>query len=598
MSELMPQRKLAAILAADVVGFSAKMSDKETQTLRNLKAVRAIVDEVIVSHHGRVFNTAGDSVLAEFPSAIDAVMAAVEFQKNLAQRNEIVSSEDQMELRVGLNLGDVIVEGDNLYGEGVNVAARLEALAEQGGICISASIHREVRKKLEGISFDSRGDQSLKNIPDPVSVFDIRAQPVETNERAFVANHTKSGEVSAKKHADIKKPSIAVLAFENMSGDKEQEYFADGIAEDIITGLSRIKSLFVIARNSSFVFKGGAVDIREVAQKLRVRYVLEGSVRKSGSRLRITAQLIEAENGTHVWAEKFDGAVDDVFDVQDTITEAVVKFLEPHIERAEIERARRIPPENLDAYDLVLRATPLFFPPMLEHLDEAMGYLKEAIAFDPKYGRAHAMLAWAYEIRVNRNVGGQDDINSSVFHAAEALKNSGDDAQALAIAAFATLVVGKDYPAASRAIRRALEVNPSNAIALFNGAWIEGASGDCSLAVRYADEGIKVSPVDPLAFHSYLGKAFAEVRIKRGDLAIASMDSAIERAPEFSMLYFFQAAFLAKNHGIERAIDIGKRGLRLHPLFQIRGFDSFKGVISADLYNVITDGLKLARLPP
>ena len=307
MNESKPRRKLAAILAADVVNFSALMGENEDRTLRNLKACRTLTDDCITANHGRIFGSAGDSLIAEFASPVDAVVAATEFQRSLRQRNEGVAEEDQMMLRVGLNLGDVIVEGDNLYGDGVNVAARLEALAEPGGISLSGKFHEEVCRKLD-MSFVSTGEQEMKNIRDPVSTYKI-----ELSELSKLNLDTSSNDLSGAQDEPVtvednenKLPAIAVLPFTNMSGDQEQEYFADGIVEDLITALSRFPWLFVISRNTSFSYKGENVQAKRVAEDLGVRYIVEGSLRMSPSRLRVTVQLIDAVNDRHVWAENYD----------------------------------------------------------------------------------------------------------------------------------------------------------------------------------------------------------------------------------------------------------------------------------------------------
>ncbi|HIN48573.1 MAG TPA: adenylate/guanylate cyclase domain-containing protein, partial [Deltaproteobacteria bacterium] len=318
MSESKPRRKLAAILAADVVGFSRMMGADEDRTLHNLKACRAITDESIETYHGRVFGSAGDSLIAEFASPVDAIVAAVEFQKNLRDRNNEVASEDQMQFRVGLNLGDVIVEGDNLYGDGVNVAARLEPLAEPGGICVSGKFHDEVRRKLD-LGFVSKGPQEMKNIEEPVHTFMVEigsaskvleafAVPTEVEPTPEDAPVPQSAST-----AEAKVPAIAVLPFTNMSGDPEQEYFADGITEDIITNLSLWRTFPVISRNSSFTFRGKSSNLKQVAEELGARYIVEGSVRKGGNRVRITAQLIDAEEDHHIWSEKWDRTLEDIF---------------------------------------------------------------------------------------------------------------------------------------------------------------------------------------------------------------------------------------------------------------------------------------------
>ncbi len=367
MSESKPRRKLVAILAADVVGFSRKMGENEDRTLRNLKICRVITDESIETYHGRVFGSAGDSVIAEFGSPVDAIVAAVEFQKNLRDRNNEVPTEDQMQFRVGLNIGDVIVEGDNLYGDGVNVAARLEPLAEPGGICVSGKFHDEVRRKLD-LGFVSTGPQEMKNIEEPVHTFMVEIGSFSKVLEAFAVLTT--AEASPTPQAvpvpepaptiEAKVPAIAVLPFTNMGGDPEQEYFADGITEDIITNLSLWRTFPVISRNSSFTYRGKSHNLKQVAQELGARYIVEGSVRKGGNRVRITAQLIDAEEDHHLWSEKWDRTLEDIFDVQDEVSEAIARRVAPSVTGHEQIRLTRKRPENLSAWEEYLQGLRYF----------------------------------------------------------------------------------------------------------------------------------------------------------------------------------------------------------------------------------------------
>jgi adenylate cyclase len=330
-------RKLAAILAADVAGYSRLMGAEEEGTLERLKAHRReLIDPKIAEHRGRIVKTTGDGILIEFPSVVEAVSCAVEVQQDMAERNADVPEDKRITFRVGVNLGDIIIDGDEIYGDGVNIAARLEAIAEPGTVCISATGWEHARGKVP-FGADDLGEHQLKNIDWPVRVFRIASGAPATATRKPLPLPDK--------------PSIAVLPFQNLSGDPEQEYFADGMAEDIISGLSRIGWLFVIARNSSFTYKGRTVDVKQVGRELGVRYVLEGSVRKAGSRVRITGQLVDAMTGGHIWADRFDGALEDVFDLQDRVTASVVGAIEPRLQRAEIQRAGRKPTESLDAYD-------------------------------------------------------------------------------------------------------------------------------------------------------------------------------------------------------------------------------------------------------
>jgi TolB-like protein len=328
------ERKLAAIFAADIAGYSRLMARDEVGTLARLKACRAIIDELIASHRGRIFNTAGDSVVADFASAVDAVQCAVAVQGAIAAEDAGGAPDEPMQYRIGVHVGDVMVDGDNLLGDGVNIAARLEALAEPGAICLSAVVRDQVGNKLS-LAFDDLGDQQVKNIAQAIRVYRVHA------------GASAPLPVAALPLPD--KPSIAVLPFTNMSGDPEQEYFADGMVEEIITALSRIRWLFVIARNSTFTYKGQAVDVKQAARELGVRYVLEGSVRKAAGRVRITAQLIDARTGTHLWADRFDGSLEDVFDLQDKIALSVAGVIEPALQAAEMRRSAARPTTDLNA---------------------------------------------------------------------------------------------------------------------------------------------------------------------------------------------------------------------------------------------------------
>src|SRR5215469_7718933 len=342
------ERRLAAILAADIAGYSRLMGEDEEGTLAALRAVRReLGDPKITEHRGRIVKTTGDGLLVEFASVVDAVRCAVEVQREMVDRNAAVLAGRRIEFRMGFNVGDIIIEDGDIFGDGVNIAARLEALAEPGGICISAAAHEQVRDKLD-FSFEDMGEQQVKNI----------ARPVRTHRIVIgsTARPISAAAAAATEPSLAEKPSIAVLPFQNLSGDPEQEYFADGVVEDIITALSRVGLFFVIARNSSFTYKGRAVDIKQVGRDIGVRYVLEGSIRKAAHRVRITCQLIEASTGHHIWADRFEGALDDIFDLQDRITESVVGAITPSLRRAEISRAYAKPTESLDAYDLYLRA--------------------------------------------------------------------------------------------------------------------------------------------------------------------------------------------------------------------------------------------------
>jgi TolB-like protein len=363
-------RRLAAILAADVAGYSRLMGADEEGTLERLKALRReVLDPKIAEHRGRIVKTTGDGLLGEFASVVDAVRCAVEIQQAMPKQNTGVAVDNRIELRIGINLGDVIVEGDDLYGDGVNIAARIEALADAGGVFVSNTVHDQVRDRLPFV-FEDLGEQQVKNITRPVRVYQVRDAGIAA----------KSPPTQTMPLPD--KPSIAVLPFANMSGDPEQKYFADGMVEEMITALSRIRWLFVIARNSSFTYKGQAIDVKQIGRELGVRYVLEGSVRKAGGRVRITAQLIDATNGTHLWADRFDGSLEDVFDLQDKVATNVAGAIEPALQTAETARSARRPTSDLTAYDLYLRVLAMVMSSGTQ-IPDALRLLEGAIERDP-----------------------------------------------------------------------------------------------------------------------------------------------------------------------------------------------------------------------
>jgi TolB-like protein/class 3 adenylate cyclase len=395
-------RKLAAILAADVVGFSRLTAVDEDRTLARLRALRSdLIDPTIAVYNGRVVKRTGDGALVEFRSVVDAVRCAIEVQNAMTERNAGLPPERRIEFRIGIHLGDVVEESDgDLMGDGVNIASRLEGVATPGSIFLSEDAYRQVRARLD-IAVNDLGETKLKNIAEPMRVFSLKVG-VTVQSKLVAQIQPSAPEISSARVALPDKPSIAVLPFTNMSGDPEQEYFVDGMVEDIITALSRFNQLFVIARNSTFTYKGRAVDVRQVGAELGVRYVLEGGVRKSANRLRITGQLIDAATGAHLWADRFDGGLEDVFDLQDKITADVVGAIEPTMRKAEIARARRKPVENLDAYDLLLRALPSVYAMRPQENRSALELLNKAIDLEPTYAQALAHAAWSLEQRLTR----------------------------------------------------------------------------------------------------------------------------------------------------------------------------------------------------
>ena len=391
MSEQKPRRKLAAILAADVVGFSKKMGENEDRTLKNLKACRTLTDESIEAHHGRVFGSAGDSVIAEFASPVDAIVAAVEFQRNLRDRNLKITPEDQMEFRVGLNLGDVIVEGDNLYGDGVNVAARLEPLAEPGGICVSGKFHDEVRRKLD-LGFVSKGAQEMKNIEEPVHTFNV-LMGHETEKVSQISSSAPSAAPTVRQPSANEKPRLIVLPFNNLSNVEDNDFLVDGIVEDLITEFSRINSIEVISRNTAFSLKGKEIENTKIAAEFGIDFIATGSIRSSGNRIRISVDLTDPATGSSIWSERYDGTMDDVFEVQDEIVRKVIVALVGKLEMAGLERAKRKPTENLTSYEYLLRGRDFHHKFSKEGVLSAIEMLDKSIEADPNNAQAYAWRA-------------------------------------------------------------------------------------------------------------------------------------------------------------------------------------------------------------
>jgi adenylate cyclase len=578
------ERRLAAILAADVAGYSRLMGADEVGTLAALKARRReIVDPAIAAHRGRIVKTTGDGILVEFASAVDAVTCAIAVQQRMAETAD--RTEPHIQFRVGINIGDIIIDDDDIFGDGVNVAARVENECEPGGVCLSGSAFEQIRGKTS-FTFDDLGDKSLKNIDRPVRLYAARLagamSPAEATRPLPLPD----------------KPSIAVLPFTNMSGDPEQEYFADGMVDEIITGLSRIKWLFVIARNSSFIYKGKPVDVRQVGRELGVRYVLEGGVRKSGNRIRVTAQLLEAANGAHLWADRFDGALEDVFDLQDQITEKVVGIVEPSLRQSEIERSRRKRPDSLGAYDLYLRALPHFASDMPEDAKIGMEFLEEVLKIDANYASAHAYLAWGLEMRVVRGGFNVVDAEAGARHARAALDHGGDDATALGIASFVILHLGHDFGAASGAIARALSLNGSCAIALYFGAHVHSLSGDPTKAEDCALRALRLSPFDPLCFVAHFALGNVRFREGRYDDAASSYAEGVRANPRFSTLYALHAAALGMAGRIDAAKPISRRLFELEPTFRIEPFITFFTAFAApEIVNNWPVGMRNAGLP-
>jgi adenylate cyclase len=481
------ERKLAAILAADVAGYSRLMGVDEEGTLARLKAHRReLIDPKIAEHHGRIAKTTGDGLLVEFASVVDAVGCAVELQQQVSARNASVPADKRIELRVGINLGDIIIDGDEIYGDGVNIAARLEGLAEPGGICISQTVLDHARGKVP-FDIEDWGARALKNIAQPVHVYRVR----------FDGSRGTTFQPSEPTLPLPDKPSIAVLPFQNMSCDPEQEFFADGMAEDIITALSKLRWFFVIARNSTFVYKGKSPDIRQVARELGVQYVLEGSVRKASNHLRITAQLVDAITANHIWAERYDREIADVFTVQDEITESVVAAIEPQLYAAEHLRIQSKPPESLDAWGCVIRALWHLGRITEDDNEHARQLLRRAILLAPRYAKAHSLLAFA---ELSAVVRGSSDADTAMLvaeqHVHTALTLDDNDPWShFSLGQLETLRSQQEE--AIGAYRRAIELNPNFALAHGCMGGSLAFAGKSGAALEAIERALRMSPRDP-----------------------------------------------------------------------------------------------------
>jgi adenylate cyclase len=575
------ERKLTAIFAADIAGYSRLMARDEVGTLARLKACRAIIDGLIASHRGRIFNTAGDSVVADFASAVDAVQCAVAVQAAITTENVGGAVDEPMQLRIGVHVGDVMVDGENLLGDGVNIAARLESLAEPGAICVSAAARDHIGNKLPLI-FDDLGDQQVKNIAQAIRVYRVQVEKPAAQP------------VAALPLPD--RPSIAVLPFQNMSGDPEQEYFADGMVEEIITALSRIRWFFVIARNSTFTYKGRAVDVKQVSRELGVRYVLEGSVRKSGNRIRVTAQLVEAATGNHVWAERYDRDLADIFAVQDEITERVVAAIEPELYAAENIRSQRKTPESLDAWECVIQALSAIGQGTREANTEAERLCRRAIAVAPAFGQAHSLLAWAL-LRRTMWSGDLRTVASEISTETQAALAL-DDRDPWAHLAQGNLFNRlRRSDEAGRALHRALELNPNFALAhALLGASLS-ARGAHQEAIDSALHALRLSPSDrSVGMFASLALMGAHFGAGRYAECVTWARTAIERSPEHIGGHQYLIAVLAMEGDMSAAAAARDTLLRLRPEFSLAWMRENLPV-TGETAERLRDGLRKAGVP-
>jgi len=582
MAEARVERRLAAILAADVVGYSRLMGINEEGTLAALKThQRELIDPKIAEHRGRIVKTTGDGALVEFASAVDAVRCAVEIQRAMSERSAAIPEDRRIDFRIGINVGDIIIDEGDVYGDGVNIAARLEGIADRGGICISDDTFRQVRDKID-VGFDDAGERQLKNIERPVRVYRVQlGKTVQRVERA---------------PASTKRPSIAVLPFQNMSGDPEQEYFADGMVDEIITGLSRIKWLSVVSRNSSYLFKNRPATMKDVAATLGVRYVLEGGVRKSGNRVRITAQLIDAETDAHLWAEQYDRLLEDVFALQDEITMCVVGAIEPSVRKAEIDRIKRQRPDNFTAYDLLLQSQQFVFAGMPAEAAKAITLLEQALKLEPNYSAAHAYLSWCLHARFGRGGLREEDRLAAVDHARAAVALGNDDATALAIAALVLAYDGHDVSTALKVFDRALELSNCNVFALCWNAAILAWIGRSELAIERAQRALRLGPFDSLIWRAHHALSIAYFDSHRYGDAADSARSVIAANSVYSLPRAILAAALVRLGRLDEARAAARTVLEYEPSFTIHGTARYAELEPA-VFRPMADAWREAGLP-
>jgi adenylate cyclase len=544
-------RRLAAILAADIAGYSALMGADEARTVSDLKGHQAVVLPLVGEFGGRIIDTAGDGILAEFPSVVNAVKCAVTIQTTMAERNAAIEPGRRMQFRVGINLGDVVCDEARIYGDGINVAARLEGIAEPGGICISNKVYEEISGRID-LACQDIGDQQLKNIARPVRAYRVRIDHIAPTAASALASSDK--------------PSVAVLPFENMSGDPEQEYFSDGLSEDIITLLSAWRSFPVIARNSSFAFKKQSRDIRTIGRELSARYVIEGSVRKSSNRVRVTAQLIDAESGHHLWARKFDGALDDVFALQDEITRQIVISVEPEMEKAELRKSETKRSANLDAWDYFLRGRAFLHQLTPEGVVQARAMFERAIELDRQYSDACAGLSWTYQreilFEVVEDRRAWEDKALEAARRAVALDNGSSFAHLALSGAF---MWSNQHEQSISETRMAVELNPSNVpawLALGNRLDIVGEHEE---GIPLLEKSLQLNPHDPHnhIYYAQLGRAYINAR--KYEIALRHLRESIRLKPDYANSYHVLAICLGHLGRVDEARAAAQRCEQLRP---------------------------------
>jgi len=556
------EHRFAVILCADVVGYSRLMGIDEEGTLAALRTVRRdLVDPKITEHRGRIVRTMGDGVLVEFNSVVDAVRCAIEIQQAMPDHGVNMPDDRRIRFRFAIAMGDVVTDGDLIYGQGVDIAARMEALAEPGGINVSRAVRDQVRDRLP-ITFEDLGEHEVKNVARPVRVFRIMPEQRAAGPQSVM--HRKAP-------TPPERPGVAVLPFQNLGGDEETEFFLDSVAEDLITELARARWFSIVARNTSFSYKGKSADSKQIARELGVRYVVEGSLRKAGSRVRISCQLVEAASGQHLWADRFDGTLEDSFDLQDRITESVIGSVAPVLREAEIERARRKPEANQDAYELTVRAFPPTFAETPEENEEALRLLARALDIDPSFAMANALAAWCHQQRhlMEWPAAQADDREAARRLARVAITEGGESPLALALGGAVRASTTRDHDSALAAVDRAVMINASAAVVLAFDALTRCICGAYDAAIEHAEKALQLSPLEPLVYHASLALALAHLLTNRAEEAVAHARKAIEGNRNFAFAYCVLALAYAQRGRREEAARTVQQLLRMAPGFRL-----------------------------
>ena len=578
MAESNTRRKIAVILATDVVGYSTKMEENEDQTLKNLKVCRSIIDGLVEEYHGRIFNTAGDSVLVEFQSAVEAVICGSEFQNTIKERNNSVSLKEQMEFRLGINMGDVVIEDGNLYGEGVNVAARLEALAQPGGVCLSKNVHDIVNKKTN-FQFHDLGEQTVKNTV--LHAVDVTLEGTSQRKLQETTNE--------------KPPAIAVLPFANMSGDPEQEYFVDGITEDVITNLSLWKTFPVISRNSSFTYKGKSVNIKEVSKELGVRYLVEGSVRKGGNKVRITAQLIDGTEDNHLWSERWDRSLDDIFEVQDEVSSSIAAMVSPAIKNQERDRVVRKQTKNINAWDEYLRGLSIFNNN--GEYSDVKKHCYKSINLDPLLSDAYILICRCLRLEIyNPRKQDQRSTNETELNekANKAFELDPKNPEVLIILSFLANIKN-DLKQRVELMKKALEINPYHAMANFEYGLSITSFGEFEKANEYMIKSVELNPISINETYTNTMLMLSNIGQRDFENALVHINKALEIEPNFTGGIGFKASILAHLDQIAESKELLAQYQEKRP--NVKNIGDYEKVAPTVIKKVLTEGLLKAGMP-